>query len=154
MFEGEELKHLVVGRYEGGFALLCATNHRVLLIDKKPFYLTIEDVRYDMIADVQFNHRLLDATLNLGTLHKSISFTAYNHAKLREFTGYVQERVMMYRQQQAQPHAQVMQQPTVSQNTTQNDPVQGALAVAQSEPIATTPYRMPVMIRRRVSRFY
>lgn len=146
---GEQLRHMIVGRYEGGFALFCATDHRVLLIDKKPFYLTLEDVRYDMISDVQFNYRLLDATVMLGTVHKTITFTGFNQGKVRELTSYIQEQVMMYRQQQQNPsQQQVIEQPA----TIAVLPVeQSTLEVPQSTP---NPYKMPVIIRRRVSRFY
>ena len=32
----ETIQHALNGRYEGGLALLCATDHRLLIIDKKP----------------------------------------------------------------------------------------------------------------------
>jgi hypothetical protein len=146
LFEGEQLNHVLIGRYEGGFALFCATDRRVLLIDKKPFYLTLEDIRYDMISEVQYNHRLIDATMRLGTVHKTIAFTGYNHTKLRNFTSYIQEQVMFYRQQQ-NGVAQTQPFPLVSAN-----PINKALATPK-QPVMN-PYKMPVMIRRRVSRFY
>ncbi len=149
LFEGEQLQHILIGRYEGGFALFCATNKRVLLIDKKPFYLTLEDIRYDMISDVQYNHRLIDATVRLGTVHKTISFTGYNHPKLRSFTSYIQEQVMIFRQQQ-----NAAQQAAVSPTSLlQPDLVETAFAAPRQQVI--NPYNnMPVIIRRRVSRFY
>lgn len=98
LFEHETINHLVSGRYEGGFAILVSTDLRVILIDKKPFFLTLEDIRYERIANVELNHRLLDATLRLGALTKNLSFTGYNPAKMREMTSYIQERVMESRQ--------------------------------------------------------
>ncbi len=149
MFENEVLEHVINGRYTGGFATLVATSHRVILIDKKPLYLTLEDIRYDMISDVLFNHRLLDASLNLGTFHKDITFFAYNPEKLRALTSYVQQRVMEFRQQASQPQAQ-MTLPA------EPNPVSSAIAAQaiqlQQQP-TINPYKMPVMIRRRVSRF-
>lgn len=165
LFEGEQLEKVLVGRYEGGFALFCATDRRVLLIDKKPFYLTIEDIRYDMISDVQYNHRMIDATVRLGTVHKTIAFTGYNHDKLRDFTNYIQQQVMFYRQQQNSTPEPL--QPSI--NSLPARSVEQASAVATTPPAAIAaalnqqpqlkrpvmnPYNMPVMIRRRVSRFY
>lgn len=155
LFEGEQLRHVLVGRYEGGFALFCATDQRVLLVDKKPFYLTLEDIRYDMISDVQYNHRILDATVRLGTVHKTISFLGYNHEKLRNFTNYIQQQVMMFRQQQNASQQIIPQQvfDTVSsKETVALNPV--AVALAASRQRVMNPYNMPVIIRRRVSRFY
>lgn len=148
MFPGEQLEHVLNGRYPGGFATLVATSHRVLLIDKKPLYLTLEDIRYDMISDVMFNHRLLDASLNLGTLHKDITFIAYNSAKLRALTSFVQQRVMEMRQQSNQ---QMMVAAEPVTNIEQPHPVENMITLNQP---ATNPYKMPVIIRRRVSRFY
>lgn len=151
LFEGEQLRHVLVGRYEGGFALLCATDKRVLLIDKKPFYLTLEDIRYDMISDVQYNHRLLDATVRLGTMHKTITFTGYNHQKLRDFTGHIQEQVMIFRQQQntAQQPLPIPQARPLSQLS---GTILNAANVTRQQVV--NPYNIPIMIRRRVSRFY
>ena len=148
LFEGEQLQHMLIGRYEGGFALFCATDRRVLLIDKKPFYLTLEDIRYDMISDVQFNHRLIDSTVRLGTVHKTVSFTGYSHNKLREFTNYIQQQVMFYRQQQGA--TQPAQVPVAF--TGSNLPI--LEPAGQHKVPVMNPYSMPVMIRRRVSRFY
>src|SRR5688572_24099720 len=103
LFDNEEITHVVRGRYEGGWAVICATNQRVLLIDKKPFYLTIEDMRYDMIADVEFNHRLLDATIRLGTVNKTLRFTSYSHGSLRLISSFIQQQVMSFRQRQTTP---------------------------------------------------
>ena len=152
LFDGEKLHHVLIGRYEGGFALFCATDKRVLLIDKKPFYLTLEDIRYDMISDVQYNHRIIDATVRLGTVHKTISFLGYNHEKLRNFTSYIQEQVMIFRQQQNS-----MQQPVLD-SANQQPPAlfnPGSLALTGAlRQRVMNPYNMPIIIRRRVSRFY
>ena len=98
LLPGETINHCINGMYEGGFAMLCATDQRVLLIDKKPMYLTIEDIRFDMIAELDYNHRLLNASTLICTPNKTLRFTAYNHARLRKFYLYVQQRVMDIRQ--------------------------------------------------------
>ncbi len=155
LFEGEIIRHLTIGRYEGGWATLCATDRRVLLIDKKPFYLTLEDIRYDMVSDVQYNHRLIDATIRLGTVHKTVSFLGYNHEKLRAFTNYVQEQVMHARLQPNQP-TEPQQQRVDTTNPSVAPQVVSALEQDQQErsyfPI--NPYKTPIVVRKRVSRFY
>lgn len=170
LFDNEVIEHVVRGRYEGGWAILCATNLRVLLVDKKPFYLTIEDMRYDMIADVEFNHRLMDATVRLGTVNKTLKFTSYNHSNLRQITSYMQKQVMSFRQRQTNPiqqqTTQQQTQPVQLQQTVQQQfttPVneivtdqmigQSAMQGIASEPPMPL-YNTPVIIRRRVSKFY
>lgn len=115
LLPGEVVEHCVNGSYEGGFALLVATDQRVLLIDKKPFYLTLEDVRFDMISEVDYNHRLLNATIFICTPNnKSLRFLGYNQDRLRKLFHFVQTRVMEVRQhytQQMQPDLPIAAQP-------------------------------------------
>jgi hypothetical protein len=129
LLPGETINHCINGMYEGGFAMLCATDQRVLLIDKKPMYLTIEDIRFDMIAELDYNHRLLNASTVICTPNKTLRFTAYNHARLRKFYLYVQQRVMDIRQhylQQMQLNEQAiaveMAQPQLAQALPQQQP--------------------------------
>lgn len=95
----EEITAHCHGWYENGFATLITTNERLLLIDKKLFHLTIEDVRYDMIAEVDYNARILDATIRINSVNKTLRFTSLNGHKLRVLTNNVQRRVMELRQQ-------------------------------------------------------
>lgn len=98
LLPGEIVEHCVNGSYEGGFALLAATDQRLLLIDKKPLYLTLEDIRFDMIVEIDFNHRLLSANIFICTPNKSLRFVGYNHARLRAMFHFVQTRVAEIRQ--------------------------------------------------------
>lgn len=95
----EEITAHSHGWYENGFGTLIATTERLLLIDKKLFHLSIDDVRYDMIAEVTYNARLIDATTRINTMNKTLRFTSMKAARLRALTNYVQARVMELRQQ-------------------------------------------------------
>mgnify|MGYP003553114056 CR=1 FL=1 len=91
MIADEEIYEVVNGIYEGGFALLVATNFRMLLIDKKPLnYLTVEDLRFDMISEIDYAHRLLGARINIATGSKNLRFTSYNQQRLRKLITHVQ----------------------------------------------------------------
>lgn len=107
----EEITAYVHGWYESGFATLLATTERLLLVDKKLFNLSIEDVRYDMIAEVDYNARLLDATVRINTLNKVLRFTSMRQRHLRNLTTYVQHRVMQLRTNQAFTWQQFEQTP-------------------------------------------
>ena len=99
LMPGEKIAAATNGFYEGGFALLCVTDQRLLLIDKKPLFLTIEDIRFDMIAEIDFNHRLLNATARVYSTNKAVTFTSWNHERLRRVIEYLQHRVMQIRLQ-------------------------------------------------------
>jgi hypothetical protein len=88
---GEEIYEAVNGMYEGGFALLLASDIRVLLVDKKPLnYLTVEDMRFDMISEMDYNHRLFGAEISISAGDKNLRFRSYNQARLRKLIGHVQ----------------------------------------------------------------
>src|SRR5437764_361539 len=84
LHEHETIAECVNGFYEGGVALLVATNMRMLLIDKKPLnYLNVEDLRFDMINEIDYSHRLIGATITIATGSKTLKFKSYNQPRLR-----------------------------------------------------------------------
>lgn len=97
LMDNERIMQAINGYYDGGFALLCTTNYRVLVIDKKPFLLTVEDLRYDMIAEVDYSSRIFTAVLHIYTPLRTLMFTSWSMAKLRKSMGYIQQRVMELR---------------------------------------------------------
>ena len=101
LMEDEIIAECVNGEYVNGFAMLLVTNHRLLLVDKKPFlYLTVEDLRYEMITEFNFNRRLFNASINIYTANKTLTFTSWNQHRLRKLLEYIQARVLEMRQQQ------------------------------------------------------
>lgn len=99
LIDNETIAHCVNGQYENGFALLCATDHRVLLIDKKPMnFLNLQDVRFEMITEFDYNHRLFTAGVRICTPTKTLIFSSWNQSRLRALLSYVQQRVIEIRQ--------------------------------------------------------
>ena len=90
----EQIFECVNGWYEGGVALLCATDIRILLVDKKPLsFLTVEDLRFDMINQIDYSHRLFNASIVVSTGMKTLRFRSYNQQRLRKLIGHVQHRM-------------------------------------------------------------
>lgn len=164
LVQGETIAQCVNGRYEGGFALLVVTDHRLLLIDKKPMFLTLEDIRFDMIAEVDYSSHLLEGVIRIMTPNRKLTFTAWNQGRLRVLLNHLQERITairhQYLQQQFQPQQQAQQQymyqPSLNQHY--SAPVVGGLVMQGSAPrtMPFSPYtRVPlIMRRRRVPKFY
>lgn len=101
LLDDEKIFECVNGMYEGGFALLCATNLRLLLIDKKPMkFLTVEDLRFDMINQIDYSHRLMGARINVSTGNKNLKFTSYNQQRLRKLINHIQHRMAELKTQQ------------------------------------------------------
>lgn len=90
----EEVDECVNGYYEAGFALLVATKDRLLLVDKKPLnYLTVEDMRFDMINEFDYSHRLFGAQIKISAGAKTLHFTSLNQMRLRRLLSFVQYRM-------------------------------------------------------------
>ena len=83
LHEDEEILHATNGYYEGGFSLLVATDHRLLLVDRKPMFLTLDSIAYSMIQEVSFNYRLLNSTIHIYTSNKCLDFNSWNHTQIR-----------------------------------------------------------------------
>ena len=94
LLDDEKIFECVNGTYEGGFALLVATNIRLLLIDKKPLkFLTVEDLRFDMINQIDYSHRLMGARINVSAGNKNTKFTSFNQQRLRKLINHIQHRM-------------------------------------------------------------
>lgn len=94
LMDGEQIAAAVNGYYEGGFGLLVATNFRVLVIDKKPFTLNVEDLRYDMITEVTFGARIITATMHVSIPTRTIYFVSWNIDRLHKAMRHIQQHVM------------------------------------------------------------
>jgi hypothetical protein len=143
LMENEEIIGIVQGRYFGGFALLVSTDRRLLLIDKKIPYLSVEDIRYDMISEINYSARIFDATIVIYTVNKQHQFSSWKHKHhLRTLTSYAQQRVMDMRQYQnqapANASATISRSPfsgrSVYDSYGQSDPAPRFQAQMQSEP--------------------
>lgn len=103
LMDDEKIIVLACGRYFGSFALLVATDQRLLLIDKRVFFMTVEDTRYDMVSEIDYNSQAYSATVTIYTMNKTHKFTSVKFKKqLRDLTSYVQRRVMEIRQHTTQ----------------------------------------------------
>ncbi|MDQ5971943.1 MAG: hypothetical protein QG553_102 [Patescibacteria group bacterium] len=167
---GEQIQASLNGRYHGGFATFVVTDQRLLIVDKKLFYLTVEDMRYDMISEVDFSAQLLSGTIQVCTPTKTLSFTNYKPRELRVVTSYIQQKVMQVRHQYNQPEMlDQPQPPTVPAPTPQPvaknpyatllDLGGQAIGGVNAQAALPTPQRRnpymnpPLMTRRRIGRF-
>lgn len=125
LLPGETIAAAVNGQYEAGFGMMVATDFRVLLVDKKPKYLTLKDVRFDMITELDFAARMMDSTIRVFTPNREIRFTSFNSARLRKLYRHTQHKVMEIR------HHFMMQQ-FQQQQLAQNTPP-GVVMAMQSE---------------------
>lgn len=163
LMDNEKIVAFATGRYFGGFAVLVATDHRVLLVDKKLLFLTVDDIRYDMISEIDFSSRLLDSTIHLFTVNKQHSFTSmkYRHM-LRKMFSYIQQRITeirTYQQGNSQPipepqptkyHLPSLHAPSLQAPPIHLPKVIGSAALHGTHWLHNNPYtKNALMMRRR-----
>lgn len=161
----EHVAHCANGRYEGGFAMLVVTDQRLLLIDHKPMFVAVEDIRFDMIAEIDYSAQLMISTVKVITPSRTLHFSSWSSYHLREVLNYTQQRMLELRQHYGLVHpiqqvaAQSVQNPVPSYDDM--GVLIGGLALQTGglqRPILMpfNPYnKMPVLQRRRrYPRFY
>lgn len=170
LIDGEVIEHLQYGYYKGGFATLCATNHRLLLIDKKTFFLIVEDIRYDMIAEVDYGHQFIGAVVHIRSFSKDFKFQSLNKEKLRDITHFIQHKVMELRGhqtgrqlgEQLQPQSQPIPMQVFETGNSLTDSQADSLVPLSQEAWyklnpdrkLNNPYtQTPLVSRRRVGRY-
>lgn len=91
LMPNETIFECVSGNYEGGSALLIVTSERVLLIDRKVLnFLTVEDMRFDRINQIDYSYRLMGAYININSGLKNLKFMSLNKVRLRKLVNYIQ----------------------------------------------------------------
>lgn len=121
LLQDEVIAQCTNGYYDGGFAMLCVTNHRVLLVDRKPMFLTIEDIRFDMISEVDYFFGMLSATIRILTPNQTLRFTSWGQGRLRKIATYTQQRVIEIRTSQMPQQMRQFQQQVQTQAPYQLD---------------------------------
>jgi len=156
LLPGEQIAQAVNGRYENGGAMLCVTDHRLLLIDKKPMFLTLEDIRFDMIAEIDFSSQVFEGTVRIITPNRNMVFISWSQDRLRKILNYTQQRISEIRQHSTQQQFQQVQLDGQSAgdfvgNLAMQGNTQYAMPSMPLNPYAKTPLTMRT---RRVPKFY
>lgn len=89
----ENIIQCAYGYYQGGSGLLVATNKRVILIDKRPFFLNFESIAFENIKSIDFGARFLQGSVYVHAGLKKLIFRSVSDARLREICKYVQAKV-------------------------------------------------------------
>ena len=83
LLPGEKIEGVISGFYSAGPATICVTNERLLLVDKKFIRLTIEDIRFDSLGEIQYSQQLFLASLKLIFAGQTLQFRSFYRRELR-----------------------------------------------------------------------
>lgn len=92
MHEDEHIGGVVYGQYGGGSAMLIATDHRVIFLDRKPLFTTTDELTYDIVSGVKHDSA---GILNTVVLHTRIADYTIRYANgkcANQFVKYIESR--------------------------------------------------------------
>lgn len=90
---GESIIECAHGYYQGGSGLLVLTDARVLLVDRRPFFLNVEEMSYDELSKSEVDTSILNATLFVSLRNKKLVFQSFSDARLKRINFYLNEMI-------------------------------------------------------------
>ena len=88
----EQIGGIVYGFHEDGFAMLVATDRRVIFLDRKPLFSNEDEVNYYVVSGVKYGHVGLLSTVTLHTRIRDYSIKTFNHKCAKGFVEYIETR--------------------------------------------------------------
>lgn len=88
----EQIMECAYGFYQGGSGLLVATDQRLLLVDKRPFYLNLEEIDYREINKLSFTPSWVQASIYVKAGMRVLHFKSFSDARLRRLNEYIERR--------------------------------------------------------------
>ena len=88
----EHIGAVVYGYSEGGFILLAATDKRIIYLDNKPLFTTVDELSYDAVTGVKLVNVGLFAGVTLHTRVAEFSVRWVNVACAQQFVHYIETR--------------------------------------------------------------
>lgn len=91
----ENILAFIYGMYEGGvFALMVATNKRIVFVSRVPGSLLVDDIPYDMVASIEYNIGVFRGKVKLFARHKNYDFSFVNKKQVMPFAHVVEDLIL------------------------------------------------------------
>ena len=91
LHQNEHIGGVVYGQYEGGSGMLVATDMRVIFLDRKPLFMTMDELTYDVVSGVRFSSASLINTVTLHTRISDYTMRYVNTKCARQFVEYIEK---------------------------------------------------------------
>jgi hypothetical protein len=88
----EHIGGVVYGHFFGGFAMLVATERRMIFLDNKIFYVNEDEINYDAVRGIGMTQDLLTSTVTLHTNIQEYTIRTLNSRCATGFVRYVESR--------------------------------------------------------------
>ncbi|MDZ7786403.1 MAG: pyridoxamine 5'-phosphate oxidase family protein [Candidatus Saccharibacteria bacterium] len=91
--EDEHIGGVIYGQTNQGSAMMVATDRRILFIDKKPLFLTADELTYDIVSGFRSNNTgMIITTATLHTRMGDYTFRYVNQKALNKFQSFIEKR--------------------------------------------------------------
>lgn len=94
VYADEQIGGVVYGLHQDGFALMAATDRRVIFLDKKPLFDTVDEIRYEVISGVSFGHAGIGSTITLHTKIKDYKMRTFNQKTAIGFVKFIESKCL------------------------------------------------------------
>lgn len=88
----EYLGGIVYGHFFGGFAVLAATDRRIIFLDNKILYVNEDEIDYNAVRGIGMTQGVLFATITLHTNIQEYVIRTFNVKCASGFLSYVESR--------------------------------------------------------------
>lgn len=86
----EVIKAVVYGRSSDGFAMLVATDRRIIFLDRKPMFVKEDEITYDVVSGVSHSQAGVGSTVVLNTRIKNYKIRTFNSKCATGFVDYIE----------------------------------------------------------------
>lgn len=90
----EHIGGVAYGRFDGGFAMMLATDRRVIFLDKRPLFMAEDEIDYDVVSGVSFGYSPMYSTVTLHTKIKDYTVRTMNKESAKRFVSYIEARCL------------------------------------------------------------
>jgi hypothetical protein len=90
--DDEHIEGAVFGYMDIGFAMLVATDKRLIFLDRKPLFMNGDDITYDIIGGVSYSHGVIGSTVTLRSRIKDYKVFTFNKASADYLVRYINGR--------------------------------------------------------------
>ena len=100
LFDNESVKAFVLGFYDGGYAMLVATELRLLFVDVMPLGRTIvDDIPYNMLGSTGLGMGIVFASVTIFARAKTYRFWWVKKQDAQKFNDYVEIQMLRHQRE-------------------------------------------------------
>lgn len=90
----ETIEAVTYGLAGDSSAMLVATDRRVIFLDKKPLFISQDEITYDVVSGVNYNRAGVGSTVTLHSRVKDYTIQTLNEHCAQQFVSYIETRCL------------------------------------------------------------